>query len=74
MSYTSELTVAQRGFAARSEFRVLVVDDDQDMAGFLARMLRREGMEADTAADGRAALARIVALPPDLVKIGRAHV
>ncbi|MGA7984328.1 MAG: response regulator [Burkholderiales bacterium] len=69
MSSTSELTVAQRGFAARSEFRVLVVDDDQDMAGFLARMLRRQGMEADTAADGRAALARIVASPPDLVML-----
>ena len=30
-------------------------------------MLRREGMEADTAADGNAALARVVASPPDLI-------
>ncbi|MFZ1908953.1 MAG: response regulator [Burkholderiales bacterium] len=65
----SDLTVSRQRIAAQSEFRVLVVDDDQDMAGFLAHMLRREGMEADTAADGRAALARIVASPPDLVML-----
>lgn len=69
MSYMSDLTVSRQRIAAQSEFRVLVVDDDQDMAGFLAHMLRREGMEADTAADGRAALARIVASPPDLVML-----
>ena len=38
-------------------FRVLVVDDDPDMAAFLARMLEREGMEAHVVADGAAALA-----------------
>ncbi len=65
----SDLTVSQQRIAAQSEFRVLVDDDDQDMAGFLAHMLRREGMEADTAADVRAALARIVASPPDLVML-----
>ena len=65
----SDLTVSQQRIAAQSEFRVLVVDDDQDMAGFLAHMLRREGMEADTVADGRAALARVVASPPDLVML-----
>jgi class 3 adenylate cyclase len=63
----SDLTVSQQRIAAKSEFSVLVVDDDQDMAGYLAHMLRREGMEADTAADGNAALARVVASPPDLI-------
>ena len=58
-----------RNVDARAEYRVLVVDDDQDMAGFLALMLRREGMEADTAADGAAAMARVKASPPDLVML-----
>ncbi|MBF6571656.1 MAG: response regulator [Candidatus Binataceae bacterium] len=65
----SDLTASQHRIATQSEFRVLVVDDDQDMAGFLAHMLRKEGMEADTAGDGRSALARVVALPPDLVML-----
>ena len=55
---------AQRAQAA---FRVLVVDDDPDMAGFLARMLVQQGMQADVATDGYAALAMVAASPPDLV-------
>ncbi len=58
----SEAAPAQQG-----EFRVLVVDDDPDMAGFLARLLTREGMRADIVNDGHAALERIAAAPPDLV-------
>lgn len=65
----NDLTILQPGSAAQSEFRVLVVDDDQDMAGFLAHMLRKEGMEADTAADGSAAMACVMASPPDLVML-----
>lgn len=65
----SDLTASQHGVTAQSEFRVLVVDDDQDMASFLAHMLRKEGMKADTAADGSAALARVMASPPDLVML-----
>jgi class 3 adenylate cyclase len=53
--------------APQARFRVLVVDDDPDMAGFLARMLTKEGMEAETVNDGHAALARIRTSPPDLV-------
>jgi DNA-binding response OmpR family regulator len=53
--------------ATQGAFRVLVVDDDPDMAGFLARLLAQQGMKADTVADGREALAKIVADPPDLV-------
>jgi class 3 adenylate cyclase len=48
-------------------FRVLVVDDDPDMAAFFARMLAREGMAVDTVFDGNAALAAIGAAAPDLV-------
>jgi DNA-binding response OmpR family regulator len=55
------------GRATQGSFRVLVVDDDPDMAGFLARLLAQQGMKADTVADGREALAKIVADPPDLV-------
>ena len=55
------------GRAAQTVFRVLVVDDDPDMAGFLARLLVQQGMQADTAADGHAALEMIAAAPPDLV-------
>ena len=52
---------------ARPEYRVLVVDDDPDMVGFLARLLHSEGMEVESAADGAAALSRVSATPPDLV-------
>jgi adenylate cyclase len=48
-------------------FRVLIVDDDPDMAAFLARLLEKEGMAADTVSDGAAALARIRESAPDLV-------
>ena len=65
----SDLTASQHRVAAQSEFCVLVVDDDQDMANFLAHMLRKEGMKADVAADGSAALARVMASPPDLVML-----
>lgn len=50
-----------------AQYRVLVVDDDPDMATFLAHMLQREGMSVETAGDGEAALVRVLAAPPDLV-------
>ena len=49
------------------DFRVLVVDDDPDMASVLARMIQSEGMRADTVLDGDTALVHAVASPPDLV-------
>jgi len=55
------------GRAAQPAFRVLVVDDDPDMAGYLARLLAQQGMQADVAADGHVALEMIAAAPPDLV-------
>jgi class 3 adenylate cyclase len=63
----SDLAEAGRMASADAAFRVLVVDDDPDMAGFLARLLSKEGMAADTVHDGEAALLRVAASPPDLV-------
>jgi class 3 adenylate cyclase len=50
-----------------SAFRVLVVDDDPDMANLLCTLLRTEGLHADTIGDGDAALASVAASPPDLI-------
>lgn len=48
-------------------FRVLVVDDDPDMAALLARMLRKEGMAVDTVHDGDSALVNAMSSAPDLI-------
>ena len=48
-------------------FRVLVVDDDADMVGFLGMLLQKEGLKVETASDGETALAKVHASPPDLV-------
>ena len=48
-------------------FRVLVVDDDPDMAAFLGLMLRREGMVVQIANDGDSALAQVQSEAPDLI-------
>lgn len=53
--------------SARTPYRVLVVDDDADMAAFLALLLQSEGMEVETAADGAAGLQRVSIQHPDLV-------
>jgi DNA-binding response OmpR family regulator len=63
----SSRSAAEAATAAKAEFRVLVVDDDSDMAGVLVRLLTQQGMKADVAADGHAALAMISASMPDLV-------
>jgi len=55
------------GQAAQGSFRVLVVDDDPDMAGFLVRLLEQQGLQAETESDGQQALKRITATLPDLV-------
>lgn len=52
---------------APSAFRVLIVDDDPDMLGFLAHMLRGEGMTAETAADGAEGIRKVQAAAPDLI-------
>jgi DNA-binding response OmpR family regulator len=47
--------------------RVLVVDDDATVAEVVARYLEHEGFDVETVADGRAALDRATASPPDLM-------
>jgi DNA-binding response OmpR family regulator len=47
--------------------RVLVVEDDEDIAQALQRSLRMEGYDVRTAADGRSALEQGRSFAPDLV-------
>jgi DNA-binding response OmpR family regulator len=47
--------------------RVLIVEDDEDIAQVLQRSLRLEGYEVRVAADGEAALDQSAAFNPDLV-------
>jgi adenylate cyclase len=63
----SRLAAGRVAAAAQTAFRVLVVDDDPDMAGYLARLLVKQGLQADIVSDGHAALERIAAAPPDMV-------
>ncbi len=63
----SDLASGRAAQNTQAAFRVLVVDDDPDMAGFLARLLVQQGMQAEVATDGPAALEMIAASPPDLV-------
>ncbi|HXZ93290.1 MAG TPA: response regulator [Burkholderiales bacterium] len=63
----AELVAEQKPLRSDAAFRVLVVDDDPDMTAFLASLLRKQGIEVETAGDGNAALARVAESPPDLV-------
>ncbi|HEV7761246.1 MAG TPA: response regulator transcription factor [Acidimicrobiales bacterium] len=47
--------------------RILVVDDDATVSEVVARYLERDGFAVETVADGRVALDRALAEPPDLV-------
>jgi len=47
--------------------RILVVDDDATVSEVVARYLERDGYVVETVADGRHALERALAEPPDLV-------
>jgi len=47
--------------------RVLVVEDDPNVAEVVTRYLEREGYEVDAVADGAEGLRRALAAPPDLV-------
>ncbi len=47
--------------------RVLVADDNADMRGYIARLLRRQGYAVEAVADGGAALAGARTRRPDLV-------
>jgi CheY-like chemotaxis protein len=49
------------------ERRILVVDDDVSIRGFLAEALKDEGYEVQTAGNGQEALARLDGWRPDLI-------
>jgi DNA-binding response OmpR family regulator len=51
--------------------RVLVVEDQPDLADSVARVLRREGMAVDVAYDGGAALERATVVPYDVIVLDR---
>ena len=63
----SKVVAGHNAPPAQPEYRVLVVDDDPDMVGFLAQLLQSEGMAVETAADGASALSLVGATLPDLV-------
>jgi len=50
-----------------SRKRILIVEDERDMADLVAARLRKEGYQIDAAYDGAAGLDAIRARPPDLV-------
>jgi two-component system, NtrC family, response regulator HydG len=47
--------------------KILVVDDDSTLRTALKQLLENEGYRVDAAADGHAALERLVDFPPDVV-------
>lgn len=51
--------------------RVLVVEDERNLAAALTRWLRRQGMTVDEAHDGRTALAQARSIPYDVVVLDR---
>ncbi|MEY2696748.1 MAG: transcriptional regulatory protein BaeR [Pseudomonadota bacterium] len=46
---------------------ILIVEDEQDLAGILKDYLIREGFAVDILCDGSEALERLLAVPPDLL-------
>jgi len=47
--------------------RIYIVDDEPDMVDLLATVLKGEGYQVETYTDGRAALARVLEEPPELL-------
>ena len=47
--------------------RVLIVDDDPSTREMMTRLLGKEGWQTEEAENGKVALARMVASPPDLI-------
>ena len=48
-------------------YKILIVDDEQDLRDLLTTFLNREGFETDVAANGQEAFNKIQVLRPDLV-------
>jgi putative nucleotidyltransferase with HDIG domain len=67
LSAFQALTYAEKGMSKASGQRILVVDDEEAIRDLLATFLGSQGFEADTAADGKEALAKLAAKPFDLV-------
>jgi signal transduction histidine kinase/DNA-binding response OmpR family regulator len=61
------MSAADDGRVGPSPLRIMIVDDNEDSARSLARLLRFAGHEVDTAGDGPSALEQIEANPPDVV-------
>jgi DNA-binding response OmpR family regulator len=51
----------------KTQRRVLVVDDEEDVRGLVAELLGRAGYEVAEVPNGRAALRELFSAPPDLV-------
>ena len=68
-AFVLQLPLRSRGPKDRPgrEGRVLVVDDDEPIARMMAEFLAEHGFEADWAGGGRPALAKIEAVPPDVL-------
>ena len=49
------------------QYRLLVVDDEQDILSLLETLLKKEGYDVETATSGEEALAKMEVNIPDLV-------
>jgi CheY-like chemotaxis protein len=67
MTAVTDLAAPAFRAPAQAAFRVLVVDDDRDMARFLGLLLGNEGMAVEIASDGESAMRSISASPPEMV-------
>ncbi len=51
----------------KSDYQVLIVDDEVQMCNILHRILEKEGYRVQTAPDGKAALRLVEKIDPDLI-------
>jgi two-component system OmpR family response regulator len=61
------MSIAEPPAATTATHRVLVVDDERNIADVVAMALRYQGFEVETAGDGRDALKEVEAFRPDLI-------
>ena len=52
-----------------SRKRIVIIEDEKDVADLVARRLAREGYGVDVAHDGRTGLEKVLARPPDLALV-----